>query len=68
MGFRHRLGFRQIKSPKSVLIIFFYLQMAPDPGGIRTVGCNLEKLVPDKIFFEDIQTIVQRVHTSLPTK
>ena len=37
--------------------------MAPDPGAIRTVGCNLAKLVPDATVVADIQTAVDRAHS-----
>ena len=36
--------------------------MAPDPGGVRTVGCSLEKLIPDAVVLSDIRTVVERVH------
>ena len=38
--------------------------MAPDPGAIRTVGCNLAKLVPDATVVADIQTAVDRAHSA----
>ena len=38
--------------------------MAPDPGKLRTVGCNLERLVPDATLVSDIRTVVERVHVA----
>ena len=38
--------------------------MAPDPGAIRTVGCNLAKLVPDATVVADIQTAVDRAQSA----
>ena len=38
--------------------------MAPDPGAIRTVGCNLAKLVPDATVVADIQTAVGRAQSA----
>ena len=39
-------------------------RMAPDPGAIRTVGCNLAKLVPDATVVADIQTAVDRAQSA----
>ena len=38
--------------------------MPPESDGanIRTVGCNLEKLVPDKKHLDKIKDAVDRVH------
>lgn len=38
--------------------------MAPDPGKLRTVGCNLERLIPDATLVSDIRTVVERVHVA----
>ena len=36
--------------------------MSPDPGEVRTIGCSLQKLIPDAVILADIRTIVERVH------
>ena len=38
--------------------------MAPDPGAIRTVGCNLAKLEPDATVVADTQTAVDRAQSA----
>ena len=38
--------------------------MAPDPGAIRTVGCNLAKHLPDANVLADIQTAVHRAQSA----
>ena len=36
--------------------------MPPDSGGLRTIGCRLERIVPDRTQFELIQEAVLNVH------
>ena len=36
--------------------------MPPDSDGVRTIGCRLDKIVPDKTHFELIQETVLNVH------
>ena len=36
--------------------------MPPDSDGLRTIGCRLERIVPDKTQFELIQEAVLNVH------
>ena len=38
--------------------------MAPDPGTVRTVGCNVCKLVPDATIVTDIRTAVDRAQVA----
>ena len=38
--------------------------MAPDPGAIRTIGCNLANLVPDATVLADIQPAVDRAQST----
>ena len=38
--------------------------MAPEPGAIRTIGCNLANLVPDATVLADIQTAVDRAQSA----
>jgi hypothetical protein len=36
--------------------------MPPDSDGLRTIGCRLGRIVPDKAHFELIQEAVLNVH------
>jgi hypothetical protein len=36
--------------------------MPPDSDGLRTIGCRLDKIVPDKTHLELIQEAVLNVH------
>ena len=38
--------------------------MAPDPGAIRTIGCNLANLTPDATVLADVQTAVDRAQSA----
>ena len=38
--------------------------MSPDPGDVRTVGCNLAKLVPDAVVLQDLRTAVERAQSA----
>ena len=39
-------------------------EMSPDPGDVRTVGCNLAKLVPDAVVLQDLRTAVERAQSA----
>lgn len=38
--------------------------MAPDPGAIRTIGCNPANLIPAATGLADIQTAVDRAQSA----